>query len=180
MAESLIGFDIVGLRGAKGRFARGSVLVEEAQAIEMAGAMREILQIVRESAPKAKGSTEASSKSGGGSGRPDITAHGPFAESFTGHIEGGEGTRVAVEITTDQPILRTFLREGTKPHPIGPKLGKALAFTVEGGKIVVAHVDHPGTRPNRWEEGVHAKADVLLQEIGNRIGHRVTKHLAGE
>lgn len=54
-----------------------------------------------------------------------------------------------VEATAPQAV---FTERGTRPHEIRPRPPKkALAFRAAGGrKVVVARVNHPGTRAEPW------------------------------
>ena len=61
-----------------------------------------------------------------------------------------------------------YVEYGTSPHLILPTKKKALAFKVEGKKIVVKKVSHPGTRPNPFiRSTIHTKLPGIIQ---NRLG----------
>ena len=57
--------------------------------------------------------------------------------------------RLSVDVNTD---YASFVRSGTRPHEIRPRLKKALAFFWEkaGENVIFARVQHPGTQPNTW------------------------------
>lgn len=59
----------------------------------------------------------------------------------------GDGVAFEVEATNHIALLH---HEGTRPHFIHPRAGRALRFK-DGGRVVYAHlVLHPGTRPNPY------------------------------
>jgi hypothetical protein len=62
-----------------------------------------------------------------------------------------EGNLPSVLVGSADPIALLH-HEGTPPHPIDAKGGGFLFFysTVHGRVIRIRHVDHPGTRPNRY------------------------------
>ena len=51
-----------------------------------------------------------------------------------------------IEIHADE--IWKHIEFGTNPHVIRPVTKKALAFEIDGEKIIVKKVNHPGTRPN--------------------------------
>lgn len=72
----------------------------------------------------------------------------------------GTDENLKITITDPQP-LGSYIRFGTRPHPIYPVRAKMLRFTV-GGRVVFARkVNHPGTKANpfmihsigEWETG---------------------------
>lgn len=83
------------------------------------------------------------------------TANSARARSLvdTGHLKRSNqelpvttsGLRVSggVENTANYSL---YVHEGTRPHVIRPRNGKALAFEYRGQTVVVKHVKHPGTK----------------------------------
>ncbi|MCF7861203.1 hypothetical protein K9M79_03070 [Candidatus Woesearchaeota archaeon] len=54
---------------------------------------------------------------------------------------------------------------GTNPHTIRPKDKKALAFSVDGKKIIRKSVQHPGTRPNPFvRKTIHQTLPKIIAE----------------
>lgn len=156
---------LIGERGARGRFTTTSHTINERTAGEMAGALREILALYREQAPKSKGDRSE-----------DRPLH--FFESFTGDVVVSP-IGVDVTIVTSQGQLRDWLRQGTAAHDILPKAKKALAFEMQGDQVVVRSVHHPGTKPNHWEDPVELAANELVRRAGNKVAARVVAGLAG-
>lgn len=60
------------------------------------------------------------------------------------------------------PMVET----GTRPHVIRPKGKKALKFRMGGQTVIVAKVNHPGTRPQPF-------LSRAVREIGIRNGYNV-------
>jgi hypothetical protein len=99
----------------------------------------------------------------------------------------------SIIVGTDDPIWK-MTDEGTPPHVIVPRNGKALAFNVGGrpkttpgrlasgggskGGIVVIRprVNHPGTKPRRftelimkrWKRGVQPFIRAAIEEVLNK------------
>lgn len=53
----------------------------------------------------------------------------------------------SVEATQDYALA---VHEGTKPHVITPRKGKALTWTMGGTQIFAKSVKHPGTKARPW------------------------------
>lgn len=76
-------------------------------------------------------------------------------------------------INIDAPYWRP-VQFGAKPHVIYPRTKKALAFTVNGDRVVCAYVFHPGNVANpfidraidRVEDRIDSAVDQALQEAG--------------
>ena len=160
------GLTIVGLRGARGRFEKqGSepeltmIQMESAESLSQKIAYEASVLAPRSKTPRTDEST-------------------PFADSFTGHAAAtGKGFEVTLE--TSQGDLRTWLREGTKPHDIVAVNASALHFEVKGNEVFARSVHHPGTKPSDWEDRLKAMVFPLAREEGGRIGSRLVKGLAG-
>lgn len=61
-----------------------------------------------------------------------------------------------------------FVHEGTAPHVITPKKGKALFW--KGAKHPVRSIKHPGTKPNRFIPRILEKSIPRIQtHFGNAI-----------
>lgn len=74
--------------------------------------------------------------------------------------------RPSVTIGSDV-FYAPYVHDGTRPHVIRPKRGKALRFVI-GGQVVFARVvQHPGTRPNPF-------LNRALAEITRPLGYDVT------
>ncbi len=60
----------------------------------------------------------------------------------------GDSVRVFVGSEVEHAVLH---HEGTEPHRIEPrKRGGVLSFQWKGERVFFAHVNHPGTKPNRF------------------------------
>lgn len=68
------------------------------------------------------------------------------------------------------------VHEGTGPHVITPKKGKALFW--KGAKHPVAKVNHPGTRPNRYMPRILEKAQPKINEHFHSALDKITKAIA--
>ena len=73
-----------------------------------------------------------------------------------------------------------FVREGTQPHEIVPRLAKALHFFIGDAEIFAMRVNHPGTRPNPYHHRVLARLRPEIDNIVQRIGIRITGYLSGK
>lgn len=65
-------------------------------------------------------------------------------------MHDSDGTFVGVGTFGGGVGYALYHHEGTRPHPIDPVRGRYLVFKVGGVTIFASHVDHPGTRPNRY------------------------------
>jgi hypothetical protein len=166
----VITVEIIGLRDLQGRFAAatdgGLVARLQEEAVVMSG---EMARAFSAAAPR-------SSKPRDG--------HTPFADSMHGEAMR-TATGFEVGVRSDQGELARMIREGTPPHEIwagaftGKSGAKVLYFEIDGEAIMRAHVHHPGTRPNLWEHRAIAAVDPIITFMGNRIGARVMRDLAG-
>ena len=69
-----------------------------------------------------------------------------------------------IEIWADE--IWKYIEFGTNPHIIRPANKKALAFEIEGEKIIVKKVDHPGTRPNPFIRNVlNTKLPNIIKQV---------------
>lgn len=61
------------------------------------------------------------------------------------------GTEVVCQVGSEDPIALLH-HEGTQPHPIDPVKASHLVFHWDrvGRVVYLLHVNHPGTRPNRF------------------------------
>ena len=73
-----------------------------------------------------------------------------------------------------------FVREGTEPHEIRPRLAKALRFFIGDAEIFAMKVNHPGTSPNPYHKRVVARLWPEINSIVQRIGIRITGYLSGK
>lgn len=76
---------------------------------------------------------------------------GTLRDSIVKRLTSGTGGELAVLVGTDSPI-GLFHHEGTVPHSIDAKPDKHLVFYWPKTQrvMVVRHVQHPGTKPNRF------------------------------
>lgn len=69
-----------------------------------------------------------------------------------------------IEIWADE--LWEILEYGTNPHVIIPVNKKALAFEVDGKKIITKKVNHPGTRPTFFIRNVlNTKLPKIIKQV---------------
>lgn len=61
-----------------------------------------------------------------------------------------------------------FVHDGTRPHVIRPRRRKALRFVIDGQVVIVAKVNHPGTRGRPWLKRA-------LEEVAPRHGFVITR-----
>ena len=73
-----------------------------------------------------------------------------------------------------------FVREGTGPHEIRPRIAKALHFFMGDEEIFATRVNHPGTQANPYHKRVLESLMPQIQQIVRRIGMRVTAYLSGK
>lgn len=73
-----------------------------------------------------------------GETRLSITAHPRFL---------ARSVRVVVAAPTIQAATTNY---GARPHVIHPKRKQALAFRVNGRRVVVRYVNHPGNQATHW------------------------------
>ena len=73
-----------------------------------------------------------------------------------------------------------FVREGTEPHEIRPRLAKALRFFIGDEEVFAMKVDHPGTRPNPYHKRVLSRLMPDVQAIVHRVGLRITGYISGK
>ncbi len=160
--------DIVGLRNARGRFERMSVgggLV--ALQLERAAILAEqVGEEARRLAPRARRHSDESGRQ-------------PFWESLSAAATP-EPTGFRIELHTDQPDLRRWLREGTKPHEINAINASALRFTNSDGTLLFRRtVHHPGTSANDWESRLLDLVRAEARVAAGQIGSRMAQSLAG-
>lgn len=64
---------------------------------------------------------------------------------------------------------RWFVNDGTRPHIILPTRKRALSFSVNGQKVTVKRVNHPGTKPNpyipRAIARTHGESHVIAAQV---------------
>ena len=72
----------------------------------------------------------------------------------TGNLRGHHGMRVNQASCTGEVFndakYAAAVHDGTSPHMITARRGKALKFTAGGRTVYARSVRHPGTRPRRW------------------------------
>ncbi|MCX4609372.1 hypothetical protein [Streptomyces mirabilis] len=75
-------------------------------------------------------------------------APGSMPQYIDWHIEEGPRGLQGV-VTCDHPAT-LYVLEGTRPHLIRARRGKALRFEVDGQVVFATVVRHPGTRANNF------------------------------
>lgn len=73
-----------------------------------------------------------------------------------------------------------FVREGTGPHEIRPRLAKALRFFIGDEEIFATRVNHPGTKANPYHKRVLERLMPDIQTIVEQIGIRIVGYLSGK
>jgi hypothetical protein len=73
-----------------------------------------------------------------------------------------------------------FVREGTEPHEIRPRLAKALHFFIGEDEIFATRVNHPGTKANPYHVRVLERLMPDVQGIVEQIGLRIVAYLSGK
>lgn len=155
---------ILGVRGARGRFASmADVGLREAAYEESAELAHMLEERYRSAAPKS------------GRAQHDDGSK-PFSESFHGTAVMTE-SGFEVHMETSQPEIAKFIEMGH--GDIYPRQAGALHWTSASGEDVFAMHVGP-VPPNDWRRGVREEVEPLLHEHGNRIGHRVVSKLAGK
>lgn len=64
-----------------------------------------------------------------------------------------------------------YVHEGTRPHIILPKNGKALYW--KGAAHPVKSVKHPGTKPNRFMDAIAQKVSPRIQALFQRAIEKI-------
>ena len=70
-----------------------------------------------------------------------------------------------------------YVRMGTAPHEIRPVKASALVFRIGDRLIFVKKVNHPGTKPNRYDKRALAKTSDQIDEISRQAGIRIAADL---
>jgi hypothetical protein len=156
----IITVHIVGLREAEARYEAapeiiGAIMAERARTLDVS------MQLAyRIHCPVGKGQL----------GQARTTGHlrdSIIAETTT----TGATIEVAVGVPPEQANKVRWLREGTRPHTIVPLRARALHFWDRDGLEVFAKsVNHPGTRPNPWEEEARVACEALVEEAALTMG----------
>lgn len=90
----------------------------------------------------------------------------------TGRLRASIKTKRTLSIRGPQYTVYTnvnyapYVENGTRPHVIRPKTKKALRFKVGGSFVIVAKVNHPGTRPQPF-------LGRAVREVGLANGYSV-------
>ena len=154
---------IVGLRNAAGRFTRMSD-----------GGLRQV-QLERAEVLAAKVQEEARRLAP--VGKSELTGERKrFYESLEAQTEATE-TGFRIVLKTDQGQLRQWLREGTAAHEIEAVNASALRFETAEGAVYARRVQHPGTKPNDWEDRLRMLVESEARDEAGRIGARLAKEL---
>lgn len=101
--------------------------------------------------------------------RASITAPVDTARLRAGHTMrvGTKGLKIRGEVISTVKYSMD-VHNGTGPHIIRARRGKALAFKMGGRTVIVKSVRHPGTRAQPW------LASALEHELQYRDGWRVS------
>lgn len=166
------------LRDLQGRFARADQALLDIRLDELRGLRQRHVQALQREAPKGK--------------------TGKFAKGIHGRVFQ-RGDEIGYMIFLPQPIA-TFIIKGTRPHRIYPRRAGALAFMWEriGKRVVVpagggfrshhrggaffsgkGYVDHPGTRPNPFDERAQLAMADDIRYMQRRIGTRYVTEVFG-
>lgn len=78
-----------------------------------------------------------------------------------GSSVSSNGATVRLDVFATAPHAR-FLEEGTRPHVITPRNGRALRFQAGGRTVFATRVQHPGTAATNFLSG--AVADELAAD----------------
>lgn len=70
-----------------------------------------------------------------------------------------------------------YVRMGTKPHTILPVKGAYLVFNIGGRLIFAKKVNHPGTKPNRYDKRAYAKVSGQIDELSRQAGIKIAADL---
>lgn len=90
----------------------------------------------------------------------------------TGRLRGSIKTTRRLSLRGPQYTVSTnveyapYVENGTRPHVIRPRRKKALRFRTAGGVVIVAKVNHPGTRAQPF-------LSRAVREVGIRNGYDV-------
>lgn len=171
MAETMpvISIDLIGLRELETKYAEAGPILRMIM-VERAPVIAESLKLIfRVHAPRGKDDPL---------GRPRKDAHLADTIEATA-IPGTSSFVVEVGVPPEQANKVTWLREGTRAHSITPSKASALHFwwTRVGVEVFTQHVNHPGTRPNRWEEEAQAASEAVVHEAGLQMGEATAKAL---
>lgn len=76
---------------------------------------------------------------------------GTLSDSIVKRVRTDGAGNLVIEVGSDDPIALLH-HEGTEPHVIAARLAPRLVFywSVAGGVVAFTHVNHPGTKPNRY------------------------------
>jgi len=143
----MITLTTTGLRDAQGRYARYSSSLERAQIQRLREEAERVVEALRAEAPRGV-RTEAN------------RADPHMADSITYRIRSLGPGRAQAQIIAEGPHadLIPLVVEGSPPHVIRSRRGRALAFEWPnapfgtGGIYFFRKVNHPGTRPNPFIE----------------------------
>lgn len=110
---------------------------------------------------------------------PRVT--GKLANSTRPQITGGN-TSQTLEVrqgarTPGGDFYGGFVRGGTRPHEIRPVKAGALVFRIGDKLIFAKKVNHPGTKPNRYDKRALAKVSDQIDEISRQAGIRIAANL---
>lgn len=105
---------------------------------------------------------------------------GEFARKITFRSFVSGVSSLGYTITEPDPLGR-WIRLGTKPHKITPKgTGYPLAFywAKMGGMFYSYSVNHPGTKPNRYDERANKRIESDMEKTTAKISTRYVTMIA--
>lgn len=84
-------------------------------------------------------------------GPPRARRPGTLRDSIVKRVRTDAAGNLVIEVGSDDPISLLH-HEGTEPHIIAARLAPRLVFywAVAGRVVAFTHVNHPGTKPNRY------------------------------
>jgi hypothetical protein len=89
---------------------------------------------------------------------------GLLANSHTTTMGGNASSSTAIVAAT--AAYAAAVHDGSKPHDIYPKHGKALRFVSVGNVVFARKVHHPGTKAKPWlAEALEAERDPFTRDI---------------
>jgi hypothetical protein len=169
-----VAISILGVRETNGRFASMANAGVREIAFERAGLMARNAEAEFSREAPRSGLAEH-----GKSSLAELNGTRPFHQSFHG-VAMPTGRGFTVSVSTSQPVLAGWLRDGTPAHEIRPKSGNKMLHWQGGeGGVWARVVHHPGTRANPWEERTRLRLQGEMAVEGGRIGARIGSGLGG-
>lgn len=103
---------------------------------------------------------------------------GKLANSTRFQIIGGDTLEVRQGAkTAGGSFYGRWVRMGTRPHIIRPVTASALRFVVGGVVVFARKVNHPGTKPNRYDRRTMAQKRRQITRFTHDAGMKVVARL---